>query len=75
MENERRPAGTVNLYLVGFVTVVVGVALIVTGLRDVSLERRVQQLERTVESITAPKPPPLPKTGRVEVRHPGDEPS
>lgn len=72
---EPRPAGTINVYLIGFVTVVVGVALIVTGLRDLSLERRVRELERTVESITTPKPAPLPKTGRVEVRHPGDEPS
>lgn len=72
---EPRPAGTINVYLIGFVTVVVGVALIVTGLRDLSLERRVRELERTVESITTPKPLPLPKTGRVEVRHPGDEPS
>lgn len=72
---EPRPAGTINVYLIGFVTVVVGVALIVTGLRDLSLERRVRELERTVESITTPKPSPLPKTGRVEVRHPGDEPS
>lgn len=76
MSKESRPAGTLNVYVVGICTVVVGIALIVTGLRDLNLERRVRELEQKVEYITTPRPAPgAPKTGRVDVKQPGDQPS
>ena len=68
------PKGTCNIYVIGFCGVMMGIVLIIVGIREVGLDLRLQALEQRISDIERPRPFPIPATGRVPVLPPGVAP-